>query len=79
MKEIIECVPNFSTSQPKVVEAILHEIRKVEGAYVLDSTYDDYYNRLVVTFVGNHNSVLRAAVASALKAVKLIDMNKHKG
>jgi len=79
LNEIIECVPNFSTSQPEVVEAILNEIRRVEGASVLDSTYDDYYNRLVVTFVGNRNSVLNAAMASALKAVKLIDMNKHKG
>jgi len=79
LENIVECVPNFSTSQPKVVEAILNEIRRVKGAHVLDYTYDDYYNRLVVTFVGNRNSVLNAAIASALKAVKLIDMNKHKG
>jgi len=79
MKEIIECVPNFSTSQPKAVEAILTEIQQTEGAQVLDHTYDDYYNRLVITFIGNKNSVLKAAIASAEKAVKLIDMNKHKG
>lgn len=79
MKQIIECVPNFSTSQPKVVEAILNEIRQTDNVYLLDHTFDDYYNRLVVTFVGDKNSVLKAAIASAVKAVKLIDMNKHKG
>jgi len=79
MKEIIECVPNFSTSQPKTVKAILTEIRHIQGAHILDYTYDDYYNRLVITFIGNKNSVLKAAIASAQKAVKLINMNKHKG
>lgn len=79
MVEIIECVPNFSTSDPKVVEAILNEIKRVEGVYLLDYTYDDYYNRLVVTYVGNKNSVLLAALNSAMKAIELIDMSKHKG
>lgn len=79
MKEVVECVPNFSTSDPTVVEAILNEVKHVKDAYLLDYTYDDYYNRLVVTFVGNKNAVLKAATNSAVKAVELIDMNKHKG
>jgi len=79
LREIMECVPNFSTSQPKVVETILKAIRQTENTYLLDHTFDDYYNRLVVTFVGDKNSVVKAAVSSALKAIKLIDMNKHKG
>ena len=79
MREIVECVPNFSTSDPVVVEAILKEIRKVKDAYLLDHSFDDYYNRLVVSFVGNRNSVVEAALESAFKAVRLIDMNKHKG
>jgi len=77
--EIIECVPNFSTSDPKVVEAILNEIKTVEGVFLLDYTYDDYYNRLVVTYAGNKNSVLLAALNSAMKAIELIDMTQHKG
>ena len=79
MREIVECVPNFSTSDPVVVEAILKEIRKVKDAYILDHSFDNYYNRLVVSFVGNRNSVVEAALESAFKAVRLIDMNKHKG
>ncbi len=79
MKEIVECVPNFSTSDPKIVESILNEVKKVKNAFLLDYTFDDYYNRLVVSFVGNKESVLKAALNSASKAIKLIDMRKHKG
>lgn len=79
MKQIIECVPNFSTCDSKVVEAILNEVKLVEDANILDHTYDEFYNRLVVTFVGGKNSVLKAAINSAAKAIELIDMNKHKG
>jgi glutamate formiminotransferase len=79
LKEIVECIPNFSTSNPKVVEAVLNEIKSVEEAYLLDHTYDDYYNRLVVSYVGNKKSVLAAALNSAIKAIELIDMKSHKG
>jgi len=79
LTEIIECVPNFSTSDPKVVEAILKKIREVRGTYLLDHSFDDYYNRLVVSFVGNRESVVRAALESATKAIELTDMKKHKG
>jgi len=79
LKEIIECVPNFSTSDPKVVEAILKEIRGAKDAFLLDYSFDDYYNRLVVSFVGNRDSVVKAGLESAAKAIKLIDMKKHKG
>ncbi|MGQ9640974.1 MAG: glutamate formimidoyltransferase [Candidatus Bathycorpusculaceae bacterium] len=79
MREIVECVPNFSTSDPKVVEAILKEIKRVRDAYVLDFTYDNYYNRLVVSFVGSKTTVLEAALNSAQRAIRLINMNKHKG
>lgn len=77
--QIIECVPNFSTSDPKVVEQILGEIRNVRNVFLLDSTYDDYYNRLVVSFVGDKKSVVAAALDSSKKAAELIDMRKHKG
>ena len=79
LREIVECVPNFSTSDPKVVEAILNEIRSSPKAYILDYTYDDYYNRLVVSFVGDKESVLQAMLRAADKAIELIDMRKHKG
>jgi len=76
---IIECIPNFSTSDPKVVELILNEIKKTENAFLLDTRFDDYYNRLVVSFVGNKESAPKAVLSAASKAVELIDMRKHKG
>jgi glutamate formiminotransferase len=79
LSEVVECVPNFSTSYPKIVEAILDEVQRSKEVYALDSTYDDYYNRLVISYVGNRDSVLLATLNAARKAVKLIDMNKHKG
>jgi len=79
VREVVECVPNFSTSDPKVVETILKEIEKVQGIHILDYTYDGYYNRLVVSYVGNKSSVLTATLNSAIRAIELIDMNKHKG
>jgi glutamate formiminotransferase len=77
--EIIECVPNFSTSDPEVVESILNELKKTKNAFLLDHSYDSYYNRLVLSFVGNKKSVLEAALNMAYTAVELIDMRKHKG
>jgi glutamate formiminotransferase len=79
LKEIVECVPNFSTSDPKVVEAILREIKRIKNAYIIDFTYDNHYNRLVVSFIADKAAVLEAALNSAGCAIKLIDMNKHKG
>ena len=77
--EIVECVPNFSTSDTKVVKLIIDEIKKTQNAFLLDYIFDDYYNRLVISFVGNKKSVLKAALNSASKAIELIDMRKHKG
>jgi glutamate formiminotransferase len=77
--EIVECVPNFSTSDPKTVRAILAEIKKTRNVFLLDQTFDSYYNRLVVSFVGNKKSVVEAAVNASAKAAELIDMRKHKG
>jgi glutamate formiminotransferase len=79
MREIVECVPNFSTSDPEIVETILDEVQSEKQVYLLDHTYDDYYNRLVVSYVGNRKSVLSATLKAAKKAIELIDMNKHKG
>lgn len=79
MTEIVECVPNFSTSDPKVVEAILEQVKKTKNTYLLDHTFDSYYNRLVVSLVGHKKSVLEAVSKMSIKAIELIDMRKHKG
>jgi glutamate formiminotransferase len=79
LARIVECVPNFSTSNPEVADKILNEIKKTKNAFLLDYTFDSYYNRLVVSVIGNEDSVLEAVLNASLKAVELIDMRKHKG
>jgi len=79
MAAIVESVPNFSTSDPKVVKQILNQVKKTKNAFLLNHTFDTYYNRLVVSVVGNKESVLEAVLNMAFKAVELIDMRKHRG
>jgi glutamate formiminotransferase len=79
LREIVECVPNFSTSDPKIVELILKELKKTRDTFLLDYTFDDYYNRLVVSFIGNKKSVLEASLKMSFKAVEMVDMRNHKG
>jgi len=80
MRKIVECVPNFSEGRdPSVIEAILHEIRCVEGVVLLDSDMGADTNRTVVTFIGEPESVKEAAFRAIKKASELIDMSKHKG
>ena len=79
MHELVECVPNFSTSDPVTVEKILDAITSVRGVLLLDHSYDDYYNRLVVTVAGEGRILLQAVLRGTVKAAELIDMRKHKG
>ena len=75
----MECVPNFSTGDPKVVKAILNEIQGAEEVVLVDHIFDSYYNRLVATFLGGKEAVLKASLEASFAAVQLIDMSKHKG
>lgn len=79
MRELVESVPNFSTSDPETVKEILGAMRNAKGILLLDHSYDDYYNRLVVTVAGQGQALVQAVLKGAVKAVELIDMRKHKG
>jgi glutamate formiminotransferase len=80
MSKLVECVPNFSEGRRiEVIEAIVNEVKKVEGATLLDVQSDASHNRTVVTFVGEPAVVKRAAFASCSKAAELIDMEQHHG
>lgn len=80
MKQIIECVPNFSEGRDhNIIKQITDEIESVEGAKLLDVDPGKATNRTVVTFVGDPDSVLEAAFRAAKKASQVIDMSKHKG
>ncbi|MBR1509970.1 MAG: glutamate formimidoyltransferase [Bacteroidales bacterium] len=80
MKQLIECVPNFSEGRNKaVIDAIVQAIKAVEGVKVLDVDPGEATNRTVVTFVGEPEPVCEAAFLGAAKAQELIDMRRHHG
>lgn len=84
MKQIIECVPNFSEGRDKaVINQIVAAIAAVElngeKVKVLDVDPGEATNRTVVTFVGTPEVVCEAAMAGVKKAQELIDMRLHHG
>ncbi len=80
MKQLIECVPNFSEGRDMaVIRKITDEIEKSEGVKLLDVDPGAATNRTVVTFVGEPEYVIEAAFRAVKKASEVIDMRKHKG
>lgn len=80
MKQIVECVPNFSEGQRKeVIDQIVAAIASVPDVIVLDVEADPDHNRSVITFVGEPAAVEEAAFRSIAKAAELIDLRQHKG
>lgn len=80
MKQIIECVPNFSEGRDKEkMEKILDCFRGKDGVKLLDYSNDINHNRMVVTLVGEYNPLKEAVIEAVGKAVELIDLNKHEG
>lgn len=80
MIQIIECVPNFSEGRDRaVIDAITAEIEKGGEVRLLDVDPGEATNRTVVTFVGEPDAVLDAAVRGVRKAAELIDMRQHHG
>ena len=80
MKQLIECVPNFSEGRDMtVIRIITDEIEKVEGVRLLDVDPGAATNRTVVTLVGTPDAVIEAAFMAIKKASEVIDMSKHHG
>lgn len=80
MKQLIECVPNFSEGNDmSLIGKITDEIKAVEGVKLLDVDPGKATNRTVVTFVGEPEPVCEAAYRAVKKAGELIDMSKHHG
>lgn len=80
MAELIECVPNFSEGRNKsVVTAITAEISHDRSIRLLGQEMNADHNRSVVTFVGEPEAVLEAAIRGVRKAAELIDLRKHQG
>lgn len=77
---IVECIPNFSEGRDAaVVDAIVAAIEAVEGVYLLRRESDVDHNRSVVTFAGEPEAVVEAAVRGVAVAAERIDLTRHAG
>nr|MBK9652149.1 glutamate formimidoyltransferase [Bacteroidota bacterium] len=80
MKQLIECVPNFSEGNNlEIINQITDAIASVEGIKLLNVDPGKATNRTVVTFVGEPQAATEAAFRGISKAAELIDMTQHKG
>lgn len=80
MKQIIECVPNFSEGRDmSIIKQITDQMQTVDGVKLLDVDPGAATNRTVVTIAGEPEQVVEAAFRAIKKAMEVIDMSKHKG
>ncbi|MCP4625419.1 MAG: glutamate formimidoyltransferase [bacterium] len=80
MKQIVECVPNFSEGRDlKKIEKIVEPFRAQAGVKLLDYQNDADHNRAVVTVVGAPGPLSTAIVEAMGIAVDVIDMRRHQG
>ena len=80
MKQIIECVPNFSEGRDmEIIRQITGEVENIDGVKLLDVDPGKATNRTVVTFVGEPGQVVEAAFLAVKKASEIIDMSSHSG
>jgi glutamate formiminotransferase len=77
---MVECVPNFSEGRnPATVSAIASVIQGITGVALLGFESDADHHRSVITFAGEPEAVMEAAVRATGKASDLIDLRRHKG
>ena len=80
MRQIIECVPNFSEGRNmEVVDSIADSIEEAGGVKVLNIDPGAATNRTVITFAGSPESGVEAAFQGVKKAGEMIDMRQHHG
>jgi glutamate formiminotransferase/glutamate formiminotransferase/formiminotetrahydrofolate cyclodeaminase len=76
----VECVPNFSEGRnAEIIDKLEAAIAGVRGAHVLHRTSDADHHRSVITFAGEPEAVLEAALRAAAAAVRTIDLTRHHG
>jgi glutamate formiminotransferase len=80
MKQIVECVPNFSEGRDlDKIEKIVAPFRGKDGVRLLDYQNDEDHNRAVVTVVGEPQPLKDTLLESMGIAIDLIDMRRHQG
>jgi glutamate formiminotransferase / 5-formyltetrahydrofolate cyclo-ligase len=80
MGKLVECVPNFSEGRnTTTIETIRTLIQRHPEVSLLDFSPNADHNRTDITIIGAPQDVKKVALEIAETAVKLIDMNTHKG
>lgn len=80
MRQIVECVANFSEGQRQdVIEAIVQAVASADGVYILAYESDRDHHRSVVTFIGSPDSIVQGAFNGITTAAQLIDLDAHQG
>jgi glutamate formiminotransferase / formiminotetrahydrofolate cyclodeaminase len=80
MKQIVECVANFSEGQRlEVVQQIVDAINAIDGVKILAYESDVDHNRSVITFAGTPDEMLKATFDGIRVASELIDLTVHQG
>ncbi len=79
-KQYILAVPNFSDGRrTEVIEAIVNEVRNVEGVKLVSYEPEHDFNRTVVTIIGEPQPLKEALLNMAAKSIELINMQEQKG
>jgi len=80
MRQIVECVANFSEGRRlDVVQKIVDAIHAVDQVKVLAYESDADHHRSVVTFAGEPSAMVDAAFAGIQVACQLINLDEHQG
>lgn len=79
-ERLIEAVPNFSEGRDiRIVDEIASAAATVPGVSLLDRTSDADHNRSVLTFAGDPEGILEAAVRTVGAAASRIDLTRQRG
>ena len=76
---MIACVPNVSEGRDEGIVQALADAVSAAGVELADIHRDPDHHRSVLTFLGPHDAVARAALALGRAAVRLIDVREHTG
>lgn len=76
---LIECIPNVSTADPQVLDALARAISSVPEVTLKHTDPGKSANRTVFTYLGPAEAVFEATAALFDHAADLIDMRTHTG
>ena len=78
--KFIHAVPNFSEGRrTEVIEAIVGELRDIDGVKLIDYYPDRDFNRTVVEVIGKPEALKEALINMAGKACELINLEEQQG